>query len=268
EVDRRVTEAASILGLTPLLERKPSALSGGQRQRVALGRAMVREPQVFLFDEPLSNLDAALRVNTRSEIIKQHKRLGSTMIYVTHDQVEAMTMGTRICVMNAGKVAQIGAPLDVYWEPADTFVARFLGSPPMNLAGAVVAASGAEHLARSAGLESPLTRWSPAVLSGLVDKKITLGVRAEDLVMNKAVLGDAPSGHVRGRVIAVEPLGAETLLLIEVEPGVEWTARLPRHVPVSADEIVDLYYPASAAFIFDATTGRAVIGEARRDPRQ
>jgi multiple sugar transport system ATP-binding protein len=268
EVDRRVADAASILGLTPLLDRKPSALSGGQRQRVALGRAMVREPMVFLFDEPLSNLDAALRVNTRSEIIKQHKRLGSTMIYVTHDQVEAMTMGTRICVMNAGKVAQIGAPLDVYWEPADTFVARFLGSPPMNLATAVVSASNFGHTARSACLETPLLRWSPAALSGLVRQKATIGVRAEDLHINKDAMGSEPFGHVRGRAIAVEPLGAETLLLVEIEPGVEWTARLPRHVPVAVDEIVDLYFPASAAFIFDATTGRAVIGEARRDPRQ
>lgn len=268
EIERRVQEAASILGLTPLLERKPNALSGGQRQRVALGRAMVREPMVFLFDEPLSNLDAALRVNTRSEIIKQHRRLGSTMIYVTHDQVEAMTMGTRICVMNAGKVAQIGAPLDVYWQPADTFVARFLGSPPMNLAGAMVAAVGSDHVARGASLESPLTRWAPSLLAGFIDRKITLGVRAEDLHMNKVALGTEPSGHVRGRAIAVEPLGAETLLLMEVEPGVEWTARLPRHVPVAPDEIIDLYFPASAAFIFDATTGLAVIGEARRDISQ
>jgi multiple sugar transport system ATP-binding protein len=268
EVERRVQDAASILGLTPFLTRKPSALSGGQRQRVALGRAMVREPMVFLFDEPLSNLDAALRVNTRGEIIKQHRRLGSTMIYVTHDQVEAMTMGTRICVMNAGKVAQIGAPLDVYWEPADTFVARFLGSPPMNLAGALVAASGAGHLARSATVESPLTRWAPVVLGRFVDRKITLGVRAEDLYMNKDELGSEPFGHIRGRAIAVEPLGAETLLLVELEPGVEWTARLPRHVQVSTDEIVDLYFPASAAFVFDATTGMAVIGQGRRDMKQ
>ena len=133
EIARRVTETAEMLGLTPYIARKPAALSGGQRQRVALGRAMVREPQVFLFDEPLSNLDAALRVNTRNELIRQHHRLRSTMIYVTHDQVEAMTMGTRICVMNGGRVVQIGAPLDVYWNPADTFVAKFLGSPPMNL---------------------------------------------------------------------------------------------------------------------------------------
>jgi multiple sugar transport system ATP-binding protein len=268
EIERRVQDAAGILGLTPLLTRKPNALSGGQRQRVALGRAMVREPMVFLFDEPLSNLDAALRVNTRSEIIKQHRRLGSTMIYVTHDQVEAMTMGTRICVMNAGRVAQIGAPLDVYWEPADTFVARFLGSPPMNLATAVVAASDVGHVARSPSLDTPLTRWSPAVLGKLAGQQVTVGVRAEDLHMNKAAMGSEPFGHVRGRAVAVEPLGAETLLLIEIEPGVEWTARLPRHIPISPDEIVDLYFPASAAFIFDATTGLAVIGEARRDPRQ
>jgi multiple sugar transport system ATP-binding protein len=268
EIERRVKDAADILGLTPLLARKPSALSGGQRQRVALGRAMVREPMVFLFDEPLSNLDAALRVNTRSEIIKQHKRLGSTMIYVTHDQVEAMTMGTRICVMNAGRVAQIGAPLDVYWEPADTFVARFLGSPPMNLVTATVAAVDTGHVARGQTLETPLTRWSPATLVKLTDQKMTVGVRAEDLHMNKAALGNEPVGHVRGRAIAVEPLGAETLLLVEIESGVEWTARLPRHVPVSTDEIVDLYFPAGAAFVFDATTGLAVIGEKRRDVRQ
>jgi multiple sugar transport system ATP-binding protein len=268
EIERRVQDAAGILGLTPFLTRKPNALSGGQRQRVALGRAMVREPMVFLFDEPLSNLDAALRVNTRSEIIKQHRRLGSTMIYVTHDQVEAMTMGTRICVMNAGRVAQIGAPLDVYWEPADTFVARFLGLPPMNLATAVVAASDVGHVARSPSLDTPLTRWSPAVLGKLAGQQVTVGVRAEDLHMNKAAMGSEPFGHVRGRAVAVEPLGAETLLLIEIEPGVEWTARLPRHIPISPDEIVDLYFPASAAFIFDATTGLAVIGEARRDPRQ
>jgi multiple sugar transport system ATP-binding protein len=187
------------------------------------------------------------------------------MIYVTHDQVEAMTMGTRICVMNAGRVAQIGAPLDVYWEPADTFVARFLGSPPMNLATAVVAASDAGHMASSLSLDTPLTRWSPAVLGKLADQKVTVGVRAEDLQINKAAMGSQPFGHVRGRAVAVEPLGAETLLLIEIEPGVEWTARLPRHVPVATDEVVDLYFPASAAFVFDATTGRAVIGETRRD---
>ncbi len=133
EIDKRVRSVAATLGMAELLKRKPHALSGGQRQRVALGRAIVRDPKVFLFDEPLSNLDAALRVGMRGELIKLHHHLGATMIYVTHDQVEAMTMGDRICIMNGGKVVQIGAPLDVYRDPADTFVASFLGSPPTNL---------------------------------------------------------------------------------------------------------------------------------------
>ncbi|OYY08739.1 MAG: glycerol-3-phosphate ABC transporter ATP-binding protein [Rhizobiales bacterium 35-68-8] len=256
EVQRRVGEVAAILGLAPLLARKPSALSGGQRQRVALGRAMVREPQVFLFDEPLSNLDAALRVNTRSEIIKQHHRLGSTMIYVTHDQVEAMTMGTRICVMNAGKVAQIGAPLDVYWQPANTFVARFLGSPPMNLMTARLSA--AERRARSGALDAPLGRWSDGTLLGYDGRDVTLGVRAEDMVIDPAVLGAAPYGSVTGRTIAVEPLGAETLLLLELEGGGEITARLPRHVSAAPEQIVTLHFRPEAVYLFDSTTGDAV----------
>src|SRR5678815_2449389 len=138
EIERRVTGVAGTLGLGMLLERKPYALSGGQRQRVALGRAIVRDPKVFLFDEPLSNLDASLRVSTRGELIKLHRRLGATMIYVTHDQVEAMTMGSRICIMDKGKVVQIGEPLEVYRHPANIFVASFLGNPPMNLMPAVV----------------------------------------------------------------------------------------------------------------------------------
>src|SRR6476661_2097486 len=138
EIERRVANVAGILGLAELLGRKPHALSDGQRQRVALGRAIVRDPKVFLFDEPLSNLDAALRVSTRGEISALHRRLGATMIYVTHDQVEAMTMGTRICIMNGGKIVQVGEPLEVYRHPANTFVASFLGNPPMNLLRAAV----------------------------------------------------------------------------------------------------------------------------------
>ncbi len=254
EIERRVANVAGILGLAPLLARKPSALSGGQRQRVALGRAMVREPQVFLFDEPLSNLDAALRVNTRSEIIKQHNRLGSTMIYVTHDQVEAMTMGTRICVMNAGKVAQIGAPLDVYWQPANTFVARFLGSPPMNLMEKTLTAG---H-ARSGSVDAPLVRWSDATLQAYDGRKVTLGVRAEDMMIDPAGVDGAPFGTVKGRTVAVEPLGAETLLLVELESGGEIMARLPRHVVAAPEQMVDLYFRADAAYLFDAQSGEAV----------
>ncbi|MCO6391832.1 sn-glycerol-3-phosphate ABC transporter ATP-binding protein UgpC [Aliihoeflea aestuarii] len=255
EIDSRVTAVADILGLSHLLARRPAALSGGQRQRVALGRAMVREPRVFLFDEPLSNLDAALRVNTRSEIIKQHNRLGSTMIYVTHDQVEAMTMGTRICVMNAGRVAQIGAPLEVYWKPANIFVARFLGSPPMNLVTATLSTDA--RRAQNAELDAPLERWSNAALSSYAGRKITVGVRAEDLSLHRPEQG-ADAGVMRGRVVAVEPLGAETLLLVTLQSGAEVTARLPRQVAAVIDADVELFFPKDAVYLFDAESGDAL----------
>jgi multiple sugar transport system ATP-binding protein len=258
EIERRVKATAELLGLTALLQRKPHALSGGQRQRVALGRAMVREPMVFLFDEPLSNLDAALRVNTRNELIRLHHRLRSTMIYVTHDQVEAMTMGTRICVMNDGRVAQIGAPLDVYWNPADTFVARFLGSPPMNLFNTRIASPDGEHFADSAFLRAPLMRWQSGTLQGLAGKPAIFGVRAEDLHLEPDAVPQQKRGSIKGRAFAVEPLGAETLLLIETDPGVECTARLSRHLKVRAGDQVELFFASEAAFLFDPDSGRAV----------
>ncbi|TGD96331.1 ABC transporter ATP-binding protein [Methylobacterium nonmethylotrophicum] len=253
EIERRVGEVARILGLTPYLARKPQALSGGQRQRVALGRAMVREPMVFLFDEPLSNLDAALRVATRNELIKQHHRLAATMIYVTHDQVEAMTMGTRICVMNGGRVAQVGAPLDVYWNPADTFVARFLGSPPMNLF--TVPVAGAR--VGTAAIDAPLLRWSGAALAPLDGREAVLGVRAEDLHLAPEAAGAAP-GRIRGRIFAVEPLGAETLVAIETEGGAECTARLPRDTRARVGEVVTLHFRPEAAFLFDPQSQAAI----------
>ena len=257
EIERRVQEAAAMLGLVPYLARKPQALSGGQRQRVALGRAMVREPMVFLFDEPLSNLDAALRVNTRNELIKQHNRLGSTMIYVTHDQVEAMTMGTRICVMNGGRVAQVGAPLDVYWNPADTFVARFLGSPPMNLFTVPVTGDAGGARIQTVAIDTPLPRWSRAMLARYAGREVVFGVRAEDLHLAQAAAGDRP-GRIRGRVFAVEPLGAETLLAVEVEGGAECTARLPRDTRAAVGETVDLFFRPDAAFLFDPASTAAV----------
>jgi multiple sugar transport system ATP-binding protein len=258
EIKRRVTETAEMLGLTPYLARKPGALSGGQRQRVALGRAMVREPQVFLFDEPLSNLDAALRVNTRNELIRQHQRLGSTMIYVTHDQVEAMTMGSRICVMNAGRVVQIGAPLDVYWNPADTFVARFLGSPPMNLVELPVVRDGDAILAGQSSIAAPLTLWSPGMLAPYVGRTLIVGVRAEDLSPGA---GPPGSGRIMATVFAVEPLGAETLLAMEID-GVkgEVTARLGRNVSARAGDQVTMHFNPAAVHLFDPATG-LVIGK-------
>ncbi len=260
EVERRVGAAADMLGLTPYLKRKPNALSGGQRQRVALGRAMVREPQVFLFDEPLSNLDAALRVATRNELIRQHNRLGSTMIYVTHDQVEAMTMGSRICVMNAGRVVQIGAPLDVYWNPEDTFVARFLGSPPMNLFDLPVRREGAAWQAGQGPITTALTRWQPGTLAPHMDRSLTVGVRAEDLH-----LGDGPAGagRIAARVFAVEPLGAETLLGLEVE-GVkaEITARLGRDITARVGEQVTVHFDPSSVHLFDPASTLAIARDA------
>jgi multiple sugar transport system ATP-binding protein len=258
EVLRRVRETAELLGLSAYLNAKPSTLSGGQRQRVALGRAMVRNPTVFLFDEPLSNLDAALRVNTRSELIKQHRRLGSTMIYVTHDQVEAMTMGTRICVMNQGRVAQTGAPLEVYWNPADTFVARFLGSPPMNLFNGAVVTGNGHFSFNGDAIKSPLVRWATDTLSRLAGKLTVLGVRAEDLHRDSSRVSLAECGSISGRVFAVEPLGAETLAVVEIRPGTECTARLPRTVNLKPGEKVEFFFDPRCAYLFDAETGKAL----------
>ena len=184
EIARRVAAAAGTLGLVPYLDRLPKALSGGQRQRVALGRAIVREPAVFLFDEPLSNLDAKMRVEMRAEIVRLHQRLGATMIYVTHDQVEAMTMGERIVVMSGGRIQQAAAPMEVYHRPANRFVASFIGTPPMNL-----------------------------VPPGILDLGRTVGVRPEAVRVERMEAGgDAGKGGLSATVDLVEPLGAETIV--------------------------------------------------------
>ncbi|HSW03915.1 ABC transporter ATP-binding protein [Aquabacterium sp.] len=266
EIKRRVDAASDILGLTPLLQRKPFALSGGQRQRVALGRAIVREPAVFLFDEPLSNLDAALRVNTRNELVRLHHRLGATMLYVTHDQVEAMTMGQRICVMNQGRVAQIGKPLDVYRAPADAFVARFLGSPPMNILQArQVEHAGQRHVAIGSGL-LPLQRWTRAALDA-AGEAVLLGVRPEELTLHAPHADDRSA--LRGTVSAVEPLGAETLVVIDLEGADgraadgetrtgEVMARLHRHTDVHIGDKVALSCAPNALYLFDARSEKAI----------
>ena len=260
QIDERVGKAASILGLGELLQRKPFALSGGQRQRVALGRAIVREPKVFLFDEPLSNLDAALRVNTRNELVRLHHRLGATMIYVTHDQVEAMTMGQRICVMNKGQVAQIGKPLDVYRQPADAFVARFLGNPPMNLAKAKVVAQGGANFAQVGGAMLPLARWSAADL-GPSAGDVLIGIRPEELGLLASGAGD--ENALRGTVSAIEPLGAETLILVELDGQAgEVTARVHRDVQLTLGERAALGFAGTALYLFDARTEKAILASA------
>ncbi len=259
EIDRRVREAADKLGLTPYLGRKPHALSGGQRQRVALGRAIVRDPKVFLFDEPLSNLDAALRVTTRNELIRQQKELGTTSVYVTHDQIEAMTMGDRICIMSQGEVVQIGSPLEVYRRPADTFVARFLGSPPMNLLAARLEAAdgglrlrlGETAFALPAALSAPLARHA--------GRAVTLGVRPEDLYEAPPPGLESQTVALPVRVDAVEPLGAETLLVLSFE-GAELIARIGRDTGLRSGASVAISLDVGALHLFDATTGKALTG--------
>jgi multiple sugar transport system ATP-binding protein len=220
EVDRRVRHAAEILRLTPLLYRKPAALSGGQRQRVAIGRAIVREPSVFLFDEPLSNLDAALRINTRVEIAKLHRELSATTIYVTHDQVEAMTLANKIVVLNQGRVEQVGSPLDLYHRPANLFVAGFIGSPQMNFITAKVEALRPERVILSFD-KSEITLPYPT--SSLTEEEtVTLGIRPEHMAEG----GDGAL-EVDGEVEAVEHLGEATLVYLRLANGTRSIVRAP-----------------------------------------
>ncbi len=208
EIDQRVTEAARILQLEPLLKRKPRELSGGQRQRVAIGRAIVRKPQVFLFDEPLSNLDAALRINTRVEIAKLHKMLTATIIYVTHDQVEAMTLADKIVVMNKGRIEQVGRPLELYYKPVNLFVAGFIGSPAMNFLAATVKASNAITLSDGQELKIKL----PAMCKP--GDKVTLGCRPEHMT-----LGGAGPLSLKATVDIIERLGEAGLAHLRLASG-------------------------------------------------
>jgi len=242
EVDARVRRTAEILHLTPLLNRKPRELSGGQRQRVAIGRAIVREPSVFLFDEPLSNLDAALRVNTRIEIAKLHRQLAATMIYVTHDQVEAMTLATKIVVLNHGRVEQIGAPLDLYHRPRNLFVAGFIGSPKMNLIKGTVAGEGTIALAdgsqvRLTHLERPLT----------AGEEVTIGIRPEHMAVGPA--GLAP---LTGTVDVVERLGEASYVYMHLADGTNVTLRIPGDSAVEPGTMLTASAVAGAVHVFGA----------------
>jgi multiple sugar transport system ATP-binding protein len=260
EVERRVRTAAEKLRLTEYLERKPHALSGGQRQRVALGRAIVRDPKVFLFDEPLSNLDAALRVSTRNELIRQQHEIGTTSIYVTHDQVEAMTMGDRVCIMNEGRVIQIGGPLDVYRNPADMFVARFLGNPPMNLLRGRLEAGDGRIVARLSVAALALPQRAESSLARYIGRDIMVGIRPEDLYES------APPGDVTRmarlpvRVAAVEPLGAETLLVTTLDGGHdELIARIGRDTRLRSSDSLEITVDTAAIHLFDLETTKAIV---------
>ncbi len=255
EIATRVKEAADILGIGSLLQRKPRQLSGGQRQRVALGRAIVRHPRVFLFDEPLSNLDAKLRVQMRVELKKLHLRLGTTAIYVTHDQVEAMTLGDRVVVMKDGVVQQVGEPLELYNAPANKFVAGFLGSPAMNFANVTLTEANGSLLAENSGLRIKLPAETAARLRGHVGREITLGVRPEDLTVASDATADHPSFDAVIEV--VEQLGSETLLDMKVGDAM-MVASLEPGARVKVRDKLRLAMRPSRLHVFDAKTEAAI----------
>src|SRR5215471_4256799 len=240
EIAERVNKAADILGLTSYLDRYPRQLSGGQRQRVAMGRAIVRDPQVFLFDEPLSNLDAKLRVQMRTEIKALHQRLKTTTIYVTHDQIEAMTMADKIVVMHDGRVAQIGTPLELYDRPGNVFVAQFIGSPAMNVVNGVVRRAGDGAYVEAEGG----VRWPLDGGPGADGQAVSYGVRPEHLTLAPA------GGGVSGEVIVVEPTGAETELVIRVGTS-QVILRMHGRARVDHDEKVGLTVDPANVHVFD-----------------
>ncbi|HVO04420.1 MAG TPA: ABC transporter ATP-binding protein [Candidatus Cybelea sp.] len=267
EIEKRVHEVADLLDIGKLIDRRPAALSGGQRQRVALGRALVRDPVAFLLDEPLSNLDAQLRADMRIELVKLHRRLGRTIIHVTHDQVEAMTMGQRICIMREGKVVQVGEPLEVYRNPTNMFVAGFLASPPMNLLPCYVMTSDAKRRedgplfveGGSLRLRIP-TPYTPAYRT-YTTQPVYFGIRPEDVHAEQSDPGWQP---LDVEVVALETLGAETVLIGKV-PDLklgDFAARLHRNYRAPIGSMQRLYLDLAEMHLFDPHTTRAIPRDA------
>jgi multiple sugar transport system ATP-binding protein len=253
DIDSQVRQAADILGIEPILDRRPGQLSGGQRQRVALGRAIVRRPQVFLFDEPLSNLDAKLRVHTRKEIARLHRQLGATMVYVTHDQVEAMTLGDRIVVMNAGVVQQIDMPLALYEKPANRFVAGFIGSPAMNFVhGTIEGEDGFAFRAADGDITVPIDEPKRAALMSYRGRDIVLGVRPENVSVN----GD---GGASMMLDVVEPMGNELFLYARSSAN-EIVARVPPQPLPPPGQTIALSIDPRHVHFFDCDSEEAIVG--------
>jgi multiple sugar transport system ATP-binding protein len=255
DIQKRVQQAAGILGIENLLDRKPRQLSGGQRQRVALGRAIVRDPKVFLFDEPLSNLDAKLRVQMRVELRKLHERLGTTAIYVTHDQVEAMTLGDRVVVMKDGVVQQMGEPLELYNQPANRFVAGFIGSPAMNFAEVTLSENGGRAVAEATGLRIVLPDALAARARAKAGRKATLGIRPEDI--HVAGASDPSDFCFESNVEVVEQLGSEILLDTRVGPAL-FVASIEPTVRVRPHEKLRLALKPERLHLFDAESEMAI----------
>ncbi|MBP3855726.1 MAG: sn-glycerol-3-phosphate ABC transporter ATP-binding protein UgpC [Ruminiclostridium sp.] len=270
EIKKLVEEAAKILDIAHLLDRKPKALSGGQRQRVALGRAIVRDPQVFLLDEPLSNLDAKLRAQMRTELSKLHKKLGTTFIYVTHDQIEAMTMGDRIVVMKDGYIQQIDSPLNLYENPVNKFVAGFIGTPQMNfidaklimMNGKFTVEFGSEDTKTSRGrkfyVEIPSAKADPEALNYYVDKDVILGIRPESIHDEEMFLSAATTGIIEANVDVTEMMGAETYLYLTCE-GNPITARVSPRCAARPQDVVKLAIDPNKIHLFDASDEHAIL---------
>ena len=256
EINERVHEAAGILDIEELLERKPKALSGGQRQRVAVGRAIVRKPKVFLFDEPLSNLDAKLRVQMRAEISALHHRLQATMIYVTHDQTEAMTMGDRIVVLKDGLIQQIGTPLGLYNKPINRFVAGFIGSPQMNIMKSTIKESGGRLVADEGDFTVALEGNVANIMRPYLGKDVLVGIRPEDMVVtDKSAQGQT----LTARVEVVEPLGAEILLYVSTKQHESIIVRIPPHHVFKVGDSATFKPALEKIHFFDLETESAVI---------
>ncbi|HWO77381.1 MAG TPA: sn-glycerol-3-phosphate ABC transporter ATP-binding protein UgpC [Bacillus sp. (in: firmicutes)] len=251
EIDRRVKEAAKILGLEAYLDRKPKALSGGQRQRVALGRAIVRDAKVFLMDEPLSNLDAKLRVQMRAEIAKLHQRLQTTTIYVTHDQTEAMTMATRIVVMKDGVIQQVGTPKEVYEKPENIFVGGFIGSPAMNFFTGKI--EGDQFVSGETKLTIPEGKLKVLKDQGYVGKEVILGIRPEDIHDEPVFIESSPGTSFSAHIEVAELTGAEMMLYSQIN-GQDFVARIDSRSEVKAGQTVDLAFDLNKAHFFDTET--------------
>ena len=256
KIDAAVRAAAKLLQLEALLDRRPTQLSGGQRQRVAIGRAIVREPTIFLFDEPLSNLDAELRVQMRTEITALHQRLKTTMIYVTHDQVEAMTMADKIVVLRGGRIEQVGAPLDLYNAPSNRFVAGFIGSPRMNFLPARVTDVGPDGVRVSLGRDSRTVRVPVRGDADWVGQELTLGIRPEHIGQQPCREGDLA---VTATIEQLEQLGATSFLYCALGDGTKLTVQIAGQANGRAGEHVDLCFPGERAHLFDRTEAEAAL---------
>lgn len=259
EIDKRVNEAAELLGIEQLLDRKPRALSGGQRQRVALGRAIVREPQCFLMDEPLSNLDAKLRVQTRAEITKLQKRLGTTTVYVTHDQTEAMTMGDRIAVMNVGMLQQLDTPTNLYNHPANQFVATFIGSPAMNVFPATVTRGEGGLAIQADGFKIAVPQERTGKLGDHIDQEVHVGIRPEDIEVTEFAENATATNTVRLPVELVEQLGSEVLLYLSGPNGEPLVARVDPRVRLHTGDVAEVAVNVNHLHAFDPASQETLI---------